>query len=135
MTTERGARDGAPSAAEAAAFDRLFPMLNAFVNEMSELSKKKPDGVVSPLKIRNINRLLTDLGLLLDKDPSRAFVEMLDEETLPQNSDAVVLLSQWRAALSQYKALHYRDDPVTYQRRWFTVEHAASRPAVTLDPS
>jgi len=104
MTTERGAWDGAPSTAEAAAFDRLFPMLNAFVDEMSELSKKKPDGVVSPLKIRNINRLLTNPGLLLDKDPSRAFVEMLDEETLPQNSDAVVLLSQWRAALPRYKA-------------------------------
>lgn len=127
MPTSREAAEGAPTADEAAAFDRLFPMLNAFVNEMSELSKKKPDGIVSPLKIRNINRLLTDLGLLLDKDPSRAFVEMLDEETLPQNSDAVVLLTQWRAALSQYKALHHRQDPGTYDLRWFTTDQPRSR--------
>ena len=120
MPRSRDAAEGAPTVAEAATFDRLFPMLNAFVVEIAELSKKKPDGIVTPLKIRNINRLLTDLGLLLNKDPSRAFVEMLDEETLPQNSDAVVLLTQWRAALSQYKALHYRQDPGTYQTRWFT---------------
>jgi hypothetical protein len=127
MTTEASSHDGAPSDEEAAAFDRLFPMLMAFVNEMSELSKKKPDGIVSPLKIRNINRLLTDLGKILDKDPSRAFVEMLDEETLPQNSDAVVLLSQWRAALSQYKALHHRKDPVTWEPRWYTATAARQR--------
>src|SRR5258706_9947197 len=34
----------------------------------------------------------------LFRSPSHAFVDMLDEETLPQNSDAVLILSQWQAA-------------------------------------
>jgi hypothetical protein len=83
-----------------------FPMLQAAHHEMSELSKKKQDGVLNSLKIRNINRLLTELQKLLESDPSKDYVELLDEEALPQNSDAVLLLSQWRAALQQYKVRH-----------------------------
>jgi|SRR6266516_3541879 len=106
-----------PTEEEAATYDRLFPMLEAAHHEMSELSKKKQDGVVNALKIRNINRLLTELQRLLKKDPSRDFVELLDEETLPQNSDVVLLLSQWRAALQQYKRCH------SSYGNWLTVEH------------
>jgi hypothetical protein len=36
-------------------------MLQAAHREMSELSKKKQDGIVNKLKIRNINRLLTEV--------------------------------------------------------------------------
>jgi hypothetical protein len=53
--------------------------------------------------------------------PSYAFVDMLDEETIPQNSDAVLILSQWQAALHQYKDRHYGFDSVAH--RWFTLEN------------
>jgi hypothetical protein len=46
---------------------------------------------------------------------------LLDEETLPQNSDAVLVLSQWQAALRQYRGRHYGYD--SYEHRWFTVEN------------
>lgn len=107
-----------PTEQEAATYDRLVPMLEAAHREMSELSKKKQDGVVNALKIRNINRLLAELQRLLDNDPSRNFVELLDEETLPQNSDVVLLLSQWRAALQQYKRRRSTD-----YGTWRTVEN------------
>ena len=107
-----------PTAQQAANYDRLFPMLEAAHHEMSELSKKKQDGVLNALKIRNINRLLIELQKLLEKDPSRNFVELLDEETLPQNSDVVLLLSQWRAALQQYRRRHSAE-----YGRWRTVEN------------
>ncbi len=92
-------------------------MLHAAHREMSELSKKKQDGVVNELKIRNINRLLTELRKLLENDPSRDFVELLDAETLPQNSDAVLLLSQWIAALQEYRRHYF------YSSRWHTDEN------------
>jgi hypothetical protein len=117
----------APSDAEAEAYDRLVPLLEAAHREMTELSKKKQDGVVNALKIRILNRLLTELGTLLDNDPSRGFVELLDEETLPQNSDAVLLLSQWQAALKQYKDRHFGYDAATGSHRWFTQEQPGSR--------
>ncbi len=47
--------------------------------------------------------------------------DMLDEDTVPQNSDAVLILSQWQAALKQYKDRHYGFDSRTH--RWFTVEN------------
>ena len=51
---------------------------------------------------------------------------MLDEETLPQNSDAVLILSQWQAALAQYKDRHYGYDSYG-GHRWFTVENPRSK--------
>ncbi|MDQ7802700.1 hypothetical protein Q5425_03095 [Amycolatopsis sp. A133] len=112
-----------PTEAQAAAYDRLVPMLEAAHREMTELSKKKQDGVVNSLKIKMINRLLTELSSVLEKDPSHGFVDLLDEDMLPQNSDVVLVLSQWQAALKQYKTRHYGLDMSIHEHRWFTVEN------------
>jgi hypothetical protein len=118
-----GSSANPPTEQEAATYERLVPMLVAAHHEMSELSKKKQDGPVNALKIRNINRVLTELWKLLEKDPSRDFVELVDEDTLPQNSDVVLLLSQWRAALTQYKDRYFGHDRDQKLLRWFTVEN------------
>lgn len=110
----------APTEEQASAYDRLVPMLEAAHREMSELSKKKQDGVVNALKIKMLNRLLTELSKVLEGDASHAFVDMLDEDTLPQNSDVVLVLSQWRAALNQYQEKHFGYDRETGEHRWFT---------------
>ena len=115
-----------PTDEQAATYDRLVPMLEAAHHEMTELSKKKQDGIVNALKIKMLNRLLGELSKVIEKDPSHAFVDMLDEETLPQNSDAVLVLSQWRAALKQYKDRHYGHDSSRHGSRWFTVENPRS---------
>jgi hypothetical protein len=111
-----------PTEHQVAIYERLVPMLQAVHREMSELSKKKPDGIVNTLKIRNINRLLIELRTLFENDPSRDFIELLDEETLPQNSDVVLLLSQWQAALVQYKVRYYRSEG-SEEPQWITVEN------------
>lgn len=112
-----------PTEEQASTYDRLVPMLEAAHREMTELSKKKQDGVVNALKIKMINRLLTELSKVLEHDHSFGFVDMLDEETLPQNSDVVLVLSQWRAALDQYKNKHWGIDRTTGERRWFTKDN------------
>lgn len=116
-----------PTEDQAATYDRLVPMLEAAHREMTELSKKKQDGIVNKLKINMLNRLLSELRKIIENDPSHAFVDMLDEETLPQNSDAVLILSQWQAALKQFKDRHHGRDKVTQQMRWFTVENPGER--------
>ncbi|HSH60135.1 MAG TPA: hypothetical protein VK988_10930 [Acidimicrobiales bacterium] len=103
-------------------FDMVAPMLESAHKEMSDLSKKKQDGVLNELKVRHINRLLVEAREALGDDPSLAFVELLDEDDLPQNSDAVLVLGQWLAAMSQFKGRHYAFDPDVHQGRWFTVE-------------
>lgn len=114
-----------PTAEQAATYDRLVPMLGAAHREMTELSKKKQDGIVNELKIKMLNRLLTQLGKVIENDPSHDFVDTLDEDTLPQNSDAVLILSQWKAALAQFHSKHYGFDGTT--NRWFTQEQPGSR--------
>jgi hypothetical protein len=116
-----------PTDEQAATYDRLVPMLVAAHREMTELSKKKQDGIVNTLKIKMLNRLLSELSTVIENDPSYAFVDMLDEETLPQNSDAVLILSQWQAALAQYKERHYGYDSSRGGHRWFTVENPRSK--------
>jgi hypothetical protein len=110
-----------PTDEQAATYDRLVPMLEAAHREMTELSKKKQDGIVNAFKIKMLNRLLTELGKVIENDPSHAFVDMIDEETIPQNSDVVLILSQWQAALKQYRNRHHGFDSKTH--RWFTVEN------------
>lgn len=112
-----------PTDEQAVTYDRLVPMLEAAHQEMTELSKKKQDGVVNTLKIKMLNRLLGELSKVIENDPSYAFVDMLDEETLPQNSDVVLVLSQWRAALKQYKDRHHGYDKSMRDQRWFTVDN------------
>jgi|SRR5665647_590571 len=122
MPRTRPTNDPAPTEAQGATFDRLNPMLEAAHREMSELSKKKQDGIVNALKIKMLNRLLTELSAVLKDDPSHAFLDLLDEESLPQNSDVVLILSQWQASLKQFHTKHYGYDPGRSESRWFTVE-------------
>lgn len=115
-----------PTHAQADTYERLVPMLEAAHREMSELSKKKQDGIVNALKIKMLNRLLAQISPVIEDDPSHAFVDMLEEETLPQNSDVVLILSQWKAALEQFKDRHYGYD-TDHMLRWFTQENPGNR--------
>lgn len=104
------------SEAEIADYELVTPMLESLHHEMSELSKKKQEGTLNKLKIRHINRILEKIEGILDDDPSVAYLEKLDEDEIPQNSDAVVILGQWRAAMKQFHTKHtYNDHGI---RRW-----------------
>jgi hypothetical protein len=96
-----------PSKSTAEQFDMLFPILNSVFNEIKELSKKKQDGVLNEIKVKMTNRILSKVKLILKDDPTLEFLDLLDEESLPTNSDAVLIISQFKAAMEQYKAKHY----------------------------
>jgi hypothetical protein len=96
-----------PSADDIAKFMMLYPLLDSLLEEVRDFSKKKPDGVLSKLKVGTINRILKDLKVLLANDPSIIYLDLLDDETLPQNSDATLILGQFKAAMIQYKRKHY----------------------------
>lgn len=110
-----------PTAAQAARFDMLAPMVDAAHEEISELSKKKPDGLLNSLKVRHVNKLLKDVRSCMGSDPSIEFLELLDEEQLPLNSDAVLILGQYRAAMKQFKEKHYRYSKNHHGHVWFTL--------------
>lgn len=97
---------GAPTAEQATNFDMLSPMLNSLHQELTELSKKKQEAVLNPLKIRHVNRILEQVKDCLGDDRSVDYLEMLDTDDVPQNSDAVVIVGQWRAAMRQFHDKH-----------------------------
>lgn len=98
----------APSQERVEKFGYLSPMLDAAVVEMREFSKRKQDGIVSATKLKILNRLLSDIRDIVSGEETVNYFDPLDEEDLPQNSDAVLVLGQYSAALKSFKSAHNR---------------------------
>ena len=49
-----------------------------------------------------INRILIDLKKILEAEPEGKFLDLLSDEDLPQTSDAVLVMVQYKTALSAY---------------------------------
>jgi hypothetical protein len=111
-----------PTQADVDKHDMLRPMLDKIANEVRELSKKKQDGVLNDLKVRMVNRVLTQIKDLLKDEASVQFLDALDTDVLPTNSDAILIISQYDAALTAFRDKYYGRDVTTFSHRWFTRE-------------
>ena len=111
-----------PTRAQVSKYAMLSPMLDSALNEMREFSKKKQDGVVNKTKIALLNRLMRDMKELLTDEPSNEYLDLLDEDMIPQNSDAVLILGQYRAAMNRFKSRHFRRDSTGLGGKWITSE-------------
>jgi hypothetical protein len=96
-----------PTRENAEQFDMLSPILDSVYIEIKELSKKKQDGALNEIKVKMTNRILAKVKLILKNDPTVEFLDLLDEVSLPTNSDAVLIIAQFKAAMQQYKDKHY----------------------------
>lgn len=86
------------------------PLLDSMRTEFRELSRKKPDATVSKLKVTVVNRLLERCRDILAEEPELEFLDLLADESLPQTSDVLIVLSQHVTAMHAYeKRYHYRD--------------------------
>lgn len=103
-------------------FEMLEPMLASHLNEIREFSKKKQDAVLSNLKVKLINRVLIEIKEIFKDEPSNEFLDLLDDDMLPQNGDAVLILGQYKAAMEQFRSKYHGYDSVDHSRRWFTQE-------------
>jgi hypothetical protein len=104
-----------------------FQMLNELADsiylEMKEFSKKKPDDALNPFKVKNVNRVLTQLKDFLKEEPTSIFLDLLDGETLPSNSDAILIIGQFKASMDNYIKKY-----TTQYGRWTTVEFPEGKP-------
>lgn len=94
-------------------FDMIYPMIVSMYKEMKDLSSKKADGALNKLKIKMINRLLDAAQKLLEDHPTVKFLEILDDDVIPQNSDVTLILKQYIDALIQF-----RSDHIDHAHRW-----------------
>ena len=105
-------------------YSLLKDMLYAQRQEFGLLSKKKSDGQLNKMKIKMVNRVLEPLNELLKNEPSHKFLDVLNEDDIPTNSDVVLIISQYEKALLNFKNKYflidknYRDKYGEAQARW-----------------
>lgn len=84
-----------------------MPLLTAMYEEFKDLAKKKPEAVASKSKLLIANRLLERLREILANEESIEFLDMLNEDDIPQVSDVTLILSQYSAAMTAFKSKYY----------------------------
>lgn len=99
-------------------YEMLQPLLNASYREIQELSKKKPDTPLNALKVKMINRILVPLKEILSCEDIVEYIDLLSDDELPTNSDAVLILSQYIKALEAYKAKYYHYNNRAGKSEW-----------------
>ena len=104
-------------------FEMLSPMIDALFIEIQNLSKKKQNDPLNELKVNMINKILEELKEILGNEPTIQFLDLLDDQTLPSNSDCVLILAKYRSALSQFESKYYYRDLYSSDLRWHTKEN------------
>lgn len=102
---------------KADAYDAVHPIFEALFREIKDLGKKKPEATLSESKIRLINRVLADAKELLSDTPNVKYLELLDEDDVPQFGDAILTLAQFEGAFSTFHSRHFGWDGNTHD--WF----------------
>lgn len=96
-----------PSKKNVEEFEILNPLLNGLFSEVKALSQKKQDGVLNVYKVKMMNKILSRVKQLLVNDPALEFLDLLDESTMPTNSDALFMIVQFKSVMEQFKSKYY----------------------------
>lgn len=105
----------ATTSKKASTHDVTMPLLHAMFEEFKELAKKKPEAAVSKSKLVIANRLLQRVREVLEDEESIEFLDLLDEDDVPQVSDVTLIFSQYVAAMHAFKTKYHG---------WNGTEHA-----------
>ncbi|MBZ0260779.1 MAG: hypothetical protein K8F90_09280 [Hyphomicrobiales bacterium] len=104
-------------------YEASSEMFEGIFREVRTLSNKKPEATLSIGKVQLINRILEDLLVFLKDQPQGKYLNALDEDALPQASDAVLTMVQFETALkafyNRYRTRLYSED------EWITEELVA----------
>ncbi|HKI27209.1 MAG TPA: hypothetical protein VKA07_12865 [Candidatus Sulfotelmatobacter sp.] len=93
-----------------AEFEKLEQQLHSFLDDISELSKKRPNDPLNKFKLKFINTTIAKLNALLKDDRPFADFKQFEVDDLPSNSDVVLLLSQYAAAVHRFRVQNTTDD-------------------------
>ena len=95
------------TSAKGATHDTVMPLLVAMFEEFKDLAKKKPDASVSKSKLALANRLLKKTREVLADEDSIFFLDLLEEDDVPQVSDVTLVFSQYVAAMKAFHDKYY----------------------------
>ena len=103
-------------------FQASSEVFGGLLHEMRELSKKKPDATLSEHKVKILNRILADVSAVLEDEPETKYLDLLNDEQLPQNSDAVLVMVQHETALAAFEKRYHVYLRSLSERRWITAD-------------
>jgi hypothetical protein len=92
---------------KASSYDGVIGVFVELFKELKELSKKRPEATLSASKVKIINRVLVDVRVCLEGEPEHKYLDLLDDDALPQYGDAVLILSQHEGALKGFRERCY----------------------------
>lgn len=87
-------------------YSTISPLLKSAFNEVKDFSKKKQDDLLNIKKVNMINRLLEKAKIVLQNESTVDYLDLLDENDLPSNSDAVLIMSQYISAMDKFHSDH-----------------------------
>ena len=99
-------------------FENFQPYFSAMSKEIADLAKKKHEAIINEKKVKFVNARLQKLREVLKDEPEFEMLELLDDETLPQFGDVVLVLSQYRAAMNQFRERYYDSGEFGLNGRW-----------------
>lgn len=112
-------REATTTSKKVSLYETVAPLLDALFEEIQTLSKKKPEATLNTGKVKLINRLLTDIKEILKNEPGNKYLDMLEDDNLPQYSDVVLILSQYSAAMIAFREKYYGWDSYKSEHGWF----------------
>lgn len=91
-------------------FEKLETQLKGLHEEIELLSKKKPDDGINVFKLKLVNSIIEKANELLGKEykPFHNF-EAFDLESIPTNSDVVMILAQYLNCMEKLRADNIKD--------------------------
>jgi len=99
-------------------YDGVVEAFRHLNKELKALGMKKPAETLNDGKVKFINRILTDIQAFMNDEPEGKYLDLLDDETLPQYSDAILILSQYEGALSGFRSRYYGYQPSKRENDW-----------------
>lgn len=120
MAKKNSIEEYLPSKADVMNFIMLYDFLESAYIEMKDFSKKSPDAALNERMVKSLNRILKDIKNILQNEPTASYMDFLDEEMLPSNSDVVLTMSQYRSALENYRKKYRRYHD--YDNFWHTTD-------------
>lgn len=89
-------------------YNLLYSMFSSAYLELREMAKKAPKETLSSMKVTMLNRILEKIRSFLSNEPSIEFLDLIDDVTLPNTSDTVLLMSQYDGAFENFYKKHNR---------------------------
>ncbi|MBE9487920.1 MAG: hypothetical protein IMY73_01940 [Bacteroidetes bacterium] len=84
-------------------YEMLYSLVRSVYYEVKELSKKKPDDALNKFKVETLNKILKPVKELMKDEIYFDFLQLLEVDSLPTNSDATIIIGQYFEMFEQFK--------------------------------